>query len=335
MTQPRRDALAEAFLAQTGWAEASRTVLPQDASTRQYTRLYDAQRGQSALLMNAPPETETKTRSFVDVAEALLSHGLSAPAIYAADIDNGFLLLEDFGTASFTHALQENPERESALYQAAGGVIERLNGLHLDTVPPYDTAALQKELDVFCDHWWPDAFGEAMPEMLRDSFNASWAQPLALLEDAAQSHPALTLRDFHVDNLFDLPGRQGPARVGLIDFQDALMGHVAYDLVSLLQDARRDVAPEVESAVLYACDDALTLPNFRAIYAAYGAQRALKILGVFVRLANQHKKPAYRRHLPRTWRCVMMNLGEETLSDLKAWIDAHVPAHVRQAGAQP
>ncbi|MEM9877645.1 MAG: phosphotransferase [Pseudomonadota bacterium] len=317
-----RSALLDAFLAQHRWAAAQREPLPQDASTRSYSRLSHADR--TALVMDAPPETETKTAAFVRVAEALSRHQLSAPKVYAADLEHGFLLIEDFGQASFARVLSAQPDRQSSLYQSAGDVVQALNGVELSSASRYDAAELKRELEVFCDHWWPDAFGAGMPKHVRRDFYACWAEPLRLLEAAACQYPALTLRDFHVDNLFDLPGRAGPASVGLIDFQDALTGHAAYDLVSLLQDARRDVPRAVQSSVLAQVDAALNLPDFKTIYTLYGAQRALKILGVFVRLANQHQKPAYRQHLPRTWRRVMMNLGEPKLADLAAWIEAYI-----------
>lgn len=330
MTKTRAAEIA-AFLEGTAWAAAKHDALPMDASFRRYIRLFDMQRGAQALLMDAPPDKETKTPAFIHIAKTLRGAGLSAPEIYKADLERGLLLLEDFGQASFTQVLSTKPGRELELYSAAGGVVTALNGLTDDTAAPYNTAALTTELDVFCDHWWPDAFGADMPEGTRAAFYDAWAQPLAILDRAAKDAPALTLRDFHVDNLFNLPARSGAAQVGLIDFQDALTGHAAYDLVSLLQDARRDVCPDVQTAVLNACDEALQQPHFKGIYAAYGAQRALKILGVFVRLDTLYNKPSYRRHLPRTWSRVMMNLNDPGLGLLADWIETHIP-HEHRAG---
>lgn len=319
----------ERFLKVAGWGEAHKDPLPADASFRQYTRLFDMQRGIQALMMDAPPDKEPKTPAFVNIAKALTKAGLSAPEIYDADVPRGLVLLEDFGMGSFTHALDAAPSREGALYAAAGAVIPALKGLHVPDVPAYDAAALKTELDVFCDFWWPDAFGSSMPADVRRSFDAAWEKPLDTLEKAAQTHPALTLRDFHVDNLFDLPTRSAPQNVGLIDFQDALIGHSGYDLVSLLQDVRRDISPQVQDAVLAQCEAALGQPDLRTIYALYGAQRALKILGVFIRLDTLYNKSAYRRHLPRTWSRVMMNLEEAMLQPLAQWVETHIAAEKR------
>lgn len=328
MTSQRTQQL-EAFLAKAGWGAARKDPLPADASFRRYTRLFDMQRGMQALVMDAPPAKERKTPAFVEVAETLRKAGLSAPEIYSADIENGFVLLEDFGSASFTHVLAASPQRELNLYAAAGAVIPQLRGLSAKCAAPYDVAALATEIALFSDYWWPDAFGSAMPAAIRAEFDAAWAEPLAMLETAAQKNPALTLRDFHVDNLFDLTARTGLAQVGLIDFQDAVIGHCAYDLVSLLQDVRRDVAPEVQEAVLAQCAAALDDPNLRTIYALYGAQRAVKILGIFIRLDTLYKKPAYRRHLPRTWQRVHMNLQEAMLHPFAQWLDRHIPKDMR------
>lgn len=334
MTARRKDEI-DAFLAATPWAKAQRNPLPADASHRRYIRLFDMQRGRQALLMDAPPDKEPKTPAFVAVAQALRTARLSAPEIYEADVPRGLLLLEDFGDMSFTHALSLDPAREGALYSAAGAVVPALNGLALPGTAPYGVAALTKELDIFCDHWWPDAMGGPMTPHIRAGFDEAWAGPLQKLENAARTRPALTLRDFHVDNLFDLPARDGQARVGLIDFQDALIGHAAYDLVSLLQDVRRTVSPAVETAVLQEAESAIDDPDLRTFYALYGAQRAMKILGIFTRLDTVDNKPAYRRHIPRTWQCVTMNLNAPDLAPLAAWINTHVPEHLREGPQTP
>lgn len=325
----------EAFLSKAGWSAARHDPLPADASFRRYTRLFDMQRGTQALLMDAPPDKERKTPAFVEVAETLRQADLSAPEIYHADTPRGLVLLEDFGSASFTHVLAREPQRELDLYTVAGGVIPKLQGLSASCAAPYDAAALAAEIALFSDYWWPDAFGSDMPAATREEFNAAWAQPLATLETAAKTRPALTLRDFHVDNLFDLPARAGLAQVGLIDFQDALIGHCAYDLVSLLQDVRRDVATDVQDTVLAQCAAALEDPDLRTIYALYGAQRAVKILGIFIRLDTLYKKPDYRRHLPRTWQRVHMNLQEAMLQPFAQWLERHIPQQMRMGATTP
>lgn len=329
MKQSRKDEI-DAFLSVTPWAQAQQSPLPADASHRRYTRLYDMQRGAQALLMDAPPDKEPKTPAFVAVDEALRAAGLSAPEIYEADVPRGLLLLEDFGELSFTNALAKDPGREQHLYAAAGAVITVLDGLSLPGTSPYDACALKKELSLFCEYWWPDAVGSPMPVEAEASFYAAWASPLDILEAAARTRPALTLRDFHADNLFDLPGRPSHAQIGLIDFQDAVIGHAAYDLVSLLQDVRRTVSPDVEAGVLGESETALGDTALRTLYALYGAQRALKNLGIFTRLDTLYNKPAYRRHLARTWHCVMMNLHIPELKPLARWIDEHIPLTMRE-----
>jgi hypothetical protein len=334
MTTPRAQEI-ETFLSNAGWGSARKDPLPADASFRRYTRLFDMQRGTQALLMDAPPDKERKTPAFVEVAETLRQAGLSAPEIYHADTPRGLVLLEDFGSASFTHVLARAPGRELDLYTAAGAVIPQLQGLSARCAAPYDAAALAKEIALFSEYWWPDAFGSDMPAATRADFDAAWAEPLAILEAAAQKNPALTLRDFHVDNLFDLPARAGLAQVGLIDFQDAVIGHCAYDLVSLLQDVRRDVAPDVQEAVLAQCEAAINDEELRTLYALYGAQRAVKILGIFIRLDTLYKKPEYRRHLPRTWQRVHMNLQEAMLQPFAQWLDRHIPQEMRMGATTP
>ncbi|MEM7569560.1 MAG: phosphotransferase [Pseudomonadota bacterium] len=319
------DARFDAFLAGTPWAKALREPLPADASTRRYIRLFDTQRGETALLMDAPPETESKTGAFVEIAQWLGTAGFSAPEIFKADLSQGLVLLEDFGQGSFAHVLETSPEQEAALYDLAGQTIAALTQHTPPDVPPYDHAELTRELDLFCDYWWPDTLGSAMPAAVRHDFYAAWEAPLALLAKAVAHRPAITLRDFHKDNLFFLPAREGIAQVGLIDFQDALVGHAAYDLVSLLQDVRRDIPEALQERVFGDVSNALHDPLLRDAYAAFGAQRALKILGIFVRLDTVYGKPAYRMHLPRTWARLQQNLSVPLLEPLKHWLETHGP----------
>ncbi len=320
--------MIDAFLQGTGWEAAQQQALAADASYRTYRRLQ--QGDETALLMVAPPAHEPKTPIFVTLSNWLCQAGLSAPRIIKSDLAQGLVLLEDFGVQSFSQVLEDAPEREAALYSLAGDVVCYLAGRALPDLPPYDEATMRTELSVFCDDWWPDAFGTEMPSDVRAAFDRAWDAPLALAEKARQTAPIVTLRDFHKDNLFFLPNRTGPAQVGLIDFQDALIGHAAYDVVSLLQDVRRDISDAVQNEVLNAVSKALGDPHFETGYAIYGAQRALKILGVFVRLDRRDGKPAYRVHLGRCWNRFLSNMDQPALASVKTWLDTHIPVQKRQ-----
>ncbi|MEO0412801.1 MAG: phosphotransferase [Pseudomonadota bacterium] len=314
------------FLSGTQWNTALQDPLTADASNRRYIRLFDTQKGATALLMLAPPETETKTGVFIDVANWLRAHGFSAPDIYKANLASGLMLLEDFGQGSFAEILSQDIAREEELYELAGDVVCALWKSPPPSLPPYDTQALKTELDVFCDYWWPDRFEGDMPSGVRAAFNTAWEAPLQFLAEKTAAYPTVTLRDFHKDNLFELPARKSIARAGLIDFQDALIGHPAYDLVSLLQDARRDISLPVQRKVASNVAAQSKDPDFLDVYALLGTQRALKILGVFVRLDTVHTKPHYRAYLPRTWARVQQNLDHPMLADIKSWLHTHVQA---------
>jgi aminoglycoside/choline kinase family phosphotransferase len=310
-----------AFLAAAGWGSAQVLPLAGDASFRRYFRIVEADR--RAVLMDAPPEHED-VRPFLSVARLLTDAGFSAPRILAEDLTGGFLLIEDFGDRLMGPVLRREPALEEAVYAQA---VDILSALHGSVAPaglaPYDHAALVREVMVFAD-WYAKAAGIAVDEAAYvAAWDAVWQQVLA--ETAAR--PVVTLRDYHADNLMllDRPGVQG---LGLLDFQDALAGHPAYDLVSLLQDARRDVSPALEQAMLdrFAGPDA---PAFRASYEVLGAQRNVKILGVFVRLRDRDGRQGYVERLPRVWGYLDRNFAHPALAPVKAWFDAHVPAGLR------
>jgi aminoglycoside/choline kinase family phosphotransferase len=322
---PTRDVLARDFLARTGWSAASRAKLAGDASFRKYERLHLD--GRAAVLMDAPPPQED-VRPFLRIARLLLQHGYSAPRIMAEDPEHGFLLLEDLGDDLYASLIRQG-HAELPLYEAA---IDFLLDLHRHAAPadlaPYDEARLIDELGLFTDWYLPALTGGETPEALRREFLALWR---ALAPEVCLPPRILVLRDFHAENLIWLPQRAGAACVGLLDFQDAVAGHPAYDLVSLLEDARRDVAPELAEAMLrrYIAGSGSDDAGFRRACAILGAQRNLRIIGIFTRLWKRDGKPHYQAFMPRMWRLVERDLAHPALGDLRRWVDATVPAALR------
>ena len=330
-----RAASEQAFISAHGWGAATVQRLPGDASFRRYSRLVrqSAQEGEggnrqlnssAAMLMDAPPPQEN-VRPFLTVAQLLQEAGLSAPRILAADAEQGFLLLEDFGDATFTRVLAAEPDAEQALYQLAIDTLIHLHRqpthLFRDHLPAYDSERLLTEVSLFPDWAIPEAL---RTPQLRASWQDLWADLLAPVSD---SRAVLVHRDYHIDNLMRLEGRKGVQHCGLLDFQDALAGHPAYDVVSLLQDARRDVAPAFAEHLLtryLAGFPGIDPEAFHAACRLLGTQRAFKIVGIFNRLHRRDGKPQYLRHLPRVWGLIVRNLAEEPeLAPLRDWWDAH------------
>ena len=320
------------FVARAGWGDAAHALLAGDASARHYERLT---RGDvTAVLMDDTPPGNS-VGSFVRIARLLRDMGYSAPNIHAVDEALGFALLEDLGDDSFS-ALLAGPDASSlecTLYETA---TDFLVELHRQPVPPdlpyYDPGWMLSDATLFLK----TAIDDAVEPAMAAEFRAAWREPL----EAATHGPAvLCLRDFHAGNLMWLPSRgdggcgmSGVGRVGLLDFQDARLGPAAYDLVSLLQDARRDLGAGLEQAML--ARYLSTWPNldeaaFRAAYAILGVQRAVRIIGVFHRLAKRDGKPAYLAHLPRVWRHLDANLTHPALAPVRAWFEHWVPPHAR------
>jgi N-acetylmuramate 1-kinase len=310
------------FLAQHGFGGARIEALPADASFRRYFRLAGGPR--PALLMDAPPD-RLDVRPFITVATHLRRLGLSAPEPFAVDAARGLVLVEDFGDATFTRLLAEG-EDERALYALAVDTLIELQRAPLATavtVPPYSRALLLSEASLLVEWFWPAHARKAPDPALLESWQAAWNAVF----DALPALPTtLVLRDFHVDNLMRLAGRDGGSACGLLDFQDALLGSPAYDLVSLLEDVRRDVpdalAAEMRARHAAQCPHG---PGFEAWYAALGAQREAKILGIFVRLAVRDGKDAYLRHLPRTVRLLARNLLRPELTPVARWFEEYFP----------
>lgn len=313
------------FLARAGWGDAVRGKLAGDASFRKYDRLT---RGtQSAVLMDAPPPQED-IRPFVRIARHLETLGYSAPRILAEDAEHGFLLLEDLGDDLFARLIS-NGQDAHPLYEATIDFLLDLHGHAApDGIADYDKPRLIDEAELFIDWYLPALTGRETPVAQRQAFRMLWA----ILAPEVDVEPrVLVLRDFHAENLIWLPRRQGAARIGLLDFQDAVAGHRAYDLVSLLEDARRDVDPDLAEAMLqhYIAGSGVDDAKFRRAYAILGAQRNIRILGIFTRLWKRDGKPHYQAFMPRMWGLVERDLAHPALADLRGWLDAIVPQELR------
>lgn len=347
------------FLRAAGWGGAQILPLPGDASTRHYARLRLNDR--QAMLMDQPQTLETAVappdadaaarralgynavarlagadcRRFAAVAEFLRARGLGAPAIQAADYARGWVILDDLGDALFTDVLPQGaPEKE--LYKAA---VEVLAKLHQEEAPEllapaiplfaYDEIALIAETDLMLEWFLPLALGRKATETEYREHRALWRDALDAIAGGGQ---VFVHRDYHAQNLMWLPERQGLARIGLIDFQDAVAGSRAYDLMSLIEDARRDVAPElaeIATAHYLAAMRALGTPlderRFRGEMAVMAAQRNTKIVGIFARLYARDGKRRYLAYLPRVWRYLEHDLEHPLLAGLRAWYDRIIP----------
>ena len=306
------------FLAHSGWANAALDAVPGDASFRRYFRLKKAE-GQRAILMHAPPPYEDP-QPFLDVTDYLRDNGFRAPEIYAADAGQGLILLEDFGDRRMREHLDAHPRDEDKIYRTAIDTLVRLEKAPVAAIAPYAEAIYLRETGLLAE-WYLPAMGLNTDA---GEYDALWAEALAPLTDA----PAVTvLRDYHAENimLLDDDGQ------GLIDYQDALIGHPAYDLVSILQDARRDVSPDLEAAMLqYYAATAKPDYDLSLHYALLGAQRNTKIIGIFTRLWKRDGKERYLDFLPRMWELLERDLAHPGLVSLKAWFDSTITSDLRK-----
>jgi aminoglycoside/choline kinase family phosphotransferase len=320
---------APEFLATCGWEGAEILPLAGDASFRRYFRVVNGSR--SAVLMDAPPPHEDP-RPFIAVAEWLLSRGLSAPEILARDLDRGLLLLGDFGDSRLRETLDSDPGREHALYGLATDVLVHLHGHPpMDGLPVHGLEQWLDEVKLFTD-WYCPAVGVAVDA---DAYQQAWRE---VLEPVAKDGlgPVTVLRDYHAENIMLIEGRDGVAHFGLLDFQDALVGHPAYDLASVLEDTRRDVPAAIERGMIdrYVGATGHGEPFERA-YWALAAQRNTRILGVFTRLWKRDGKPGYRRFQPRMWGLLERDLAQPHLAPVRAWFDSNIaPEHRREPWKQ-
>lgn len=361
-----REAERVDFLKRAGLADARREPLPGDASTRRYERLRRPD-GATLMLMDQPPLAESapcdpswsperrraegwnatarlsagRIEAFAAVAEHLRSLGLSAPEVVALDASRGLAVLEDFGDDLFARVI-ERGEPERPLYLAA---VEALALMHAAPPPKrlsgpggdwplltYDAVALQGGADLFIE-WYPRLDPRVV---ISDLALAEWADAWAPIGQTAEREASVIAhRDFHAENLIWLPEREGAARVGMIDFQDAVRAHPCWDLHSLLQDARRDVSPELERAALdsyFALRPEVERDRFLADYAALAALNHARILGVFARLIVRDGKPRYRQFMPRVWMHLTRNLASPGLEPVAAWFDRHLPIPTEWGG---
>lgn len=315
------------FLAMHGWGGADIRPLAGDASFRRYFRVHRAS-GETAVLMDAPPEHED-IGPFLTVAGHLLDRGFLPPRPLAVDRERGLLLLEDFGDDRAGPLLEREPERERAIYESAVDILARLAARPAPAdLPPYGDDAMSREVLLFTQ-WYAPALELEVDE---ESYMAAWRQAWAGVLRIVESNPVMVLRDYHADNLMVLPGR---SELGLLDFQDALAGHPAYDLESLLQGSGRyDVAEALEEAMIERYCSAANVADrdlFRAHYEILGAQRNTKILGIFTRLWKRDGKDHYLSLQPRVWRYLERNLAHPALGPVRAWFDSRVPLDKRAA----
>ncbi len=316
MTPP---AAAPDFLNDNGWGGAEILPLAGDASFRRYFRVVAP--GRSAVLMDAPPPHED-ARPFLHVAEHLMGLGFAAPAILGVDLEQGLVLIEDFGDARMREVVDAAPESERRIYADVVALLASLHRHPAADLPPYSRGELHREAALFVE-WYAPAVDLTIDGR---AYGEAWDRAF----DALEGGPVVTvLRDYHAENIMLIEGAEA-GKLGLLDFQDALAGHPAYDLVSLLQDARRDVSPalEAEMRALYA-SLAPDCAGFDTAYAILGAQRNAKILGIFARLWKRDGKPRYLRFLPRVWAYLERDLAHSALGDVNAWFAANVPADKR------
>ncbi|HEC90075.1 MAG TPA: aminoglycoside phosphotransferase [Alphaproteobacteria bacterium] len=339
MTAPtkERGLAIEEFLAANGWPNAEHGRLAADASFRRYERVIDTGTGRLAVLMDAPPDLED-VHAFAIMARHLRRLGFSAPEVLAEDSGNGFLLLEDFGDDTFTRLLAAG-ESEEELYALAVDMLAALHDLPAADAAPgwldaYGEEKLLEEASLLTDWYLPAVSGKETAAATRDAYLAAWRTVLPIVHGQPR---ALVLRDYHVDNLLRLEGRDGVRACGLLDFQDAVAGPAAYDLVSLLEDARRDVGDDLVQTMQARYFDAMMdtmkdtdRESFIAAYAVLGAQRHAKVIGVFARLSRRDGKDGYLRHIPRVWRLLERAIENPLLGPLKTWFDAYAPPDLRR-----
>lgn len=343
---------ARRLIDEAGWSEAKREFMLGDASSRAYERLVRPS-GETAILMISPPRPDgpairqgkpysaiahlaESVDAFVAMDKGLRSLGLSAPEILAQDLVTGLLITEDLGAEPVVDADGPIPER----YEAAARLLAELHRHALPTIlpvaeardhvlPDYDREALAIETELVLDWYAPHIAGVTLPAVTRAEFSRIWEK---LFDELFETPATWTLRDYHSPNLLWLADRVGHARLGLIDFQDAVLGHPAYDLVSLGQDARVDVPAALELRLLAAyagarrgTDPSFDVPGFARAYAILGAQRNTKIAGIFARLDRRDGKPGYLKHLPRIEAYLRRNLEQPALAELKAWYETYLP----------
>ncbi len=320
-----------AFLDNSGWGGARRVEMVGDASFRRYQRLIEAER--TALLMDAPPPEEN-VAAFSMIDRHLRDMGLGAPEIFAEDVDAGLMVIEDFGDDTYTRLL-ENGGDERVLYRTAVDVLVHLHRDQAkraipDAVAPYDDEKLLDEAFLLTDWYMPALFGRPTSAQVRQSYGEAWLEAFPIVHGQPRT---LVLRDYHINNLMRAGAHNGLKACGLLDFQDALCGPAAYDLMSLLEDSRRDVDHSLANEMLEYYLDAfpeIERKAFKDAFTILGGQRHAKVIGIFTRLCLRDGKPGYLDHIPRLWRLIEHSLGHPSLARLKLWMDRHIPMKARK-----
>ena len=313
------------FLSSAGWGDAEIDPIPGDASFRRYFRLRNTA-GAPAMLMHAPPPHEDPA-PFLLVAQWLSGKGMRAPEILAQNPREGWVLTEDFGNDRMRDWLDENPDAETSAYEGAIDALVELHRHEPGPFSPYDMATYQREAALLTE-WYAPAMGLNVDVA---GYEAAWAEALEPL--LGRQHPGVTvLRDYHAENIMLLGDPRTGAPQGLIDFQDALVGHPAYDIVSLLQDARRDVSEDLEARMLARYVElAGAGEHLAADYARLGAQRNAKIVGIFTRLFKRDGKPRYLDMIPRVWSAMERDLAHPALGPVARWFDTNIPDELRRS----
>ena len=326
-----REDIIKNFVKAQGWNVNDLSFLTGDASHRKYYRLQSAG-GPSLVIMDAPP-THEDAGIFKRTTEVLQGLGLSSPRILKEDLAQGILVLEDFGNQTYTHCLKNNSVDEETLYRLAVDVLITLYK-KVDShaqVPLFSAENLLKQVNLLMEWYVPAVFkDQQISEEMQSTWTKIWMDLLKPLESERKT---IVLWDYHVDNLMWLPDRQGIQRCGLLDFQDAVIGPYPYDLVSLLEDARRDVPRDLQEKMIayfmehLSADDQST---FLARYNLLGAQRSTRILGTFVRLAKRDGKKHYLNFMPRVWKWLEQDLQHDSLEDLRYWYETYLPPRLRE-----
>ncbi len=316
--------LAATFLATTVWDTGVRADLAGDASNRRYERISDPNTGKTVVLMDAPPDKGEDVSAFVNITNHLRDHGLSAPEILAEDTEHGFLLIEDLGDDLYARIIRRDPSLEIPLYQAATDVLVKLHAAPVPDLDTMDPRMMAELVEIVFTSYRDGVLGPqdtTLAAQFVDQFEA-------VLRQTITGDPVLVQRDYHAENLLWLPERDGISRVGLLDYQAARAGHRAYDLVSLLQDARRDVPAAVELRMIerYIASTGVDSLDFRAAYTVLGVQRNLRILGVFARLSQDYGKPQYVDLIPRVWNHMIRGLDHPALAPVADIIRDNLPA---------
>ncbi|WP_020593566.1 aminoglycoside phosphotransferase family protein [Kiloniella laminariae] len=336
-----------AFVSAVGWAGARITALPVDASARSYYRLSRTsgpEQGaktepETRILMDAPPGIAEPVEVFAQVARHLMACGISTPVIYNEDIAQGFLLLEDFGDQTYARLLQTGVD-ETGLYELAVDVLAAMHSapeITGITMPPYDLDFLIKEALIMADWYLPAVMGKGLSAEARQAYVNAWKE---VIEKPAALPDTLVLRDFHVDNLMILEGRSGVKACGLLDFQTARIGAPPYDLMSLVEDARRDIGTDLREQMIaryftlmnrdYSSEE--SRQNFMCWYRILAAQRHAKVAGLFSRLYARDAKAGYLKHLPRVLRLLTEALSDEALEPVRRWLSQYCPDYQREYG---